>query len=215
MVATWNASSGSSRRAFSAEALRRATNRRRSTSCEVQPGGALMNTCSMRGSDSAATSPSTEVSIGTSRHPATSRVSSRIFMRRIWRERLAIFGSRLRNTMPTAKSWSSQYPSSAATARKNSLGNAIRTPQPSPVFPSAAIAPLWVMRFSAVQAVRTRSWLASPRICAIRPKPQLSLALSGWYSPLFSPGHCMTHKFLNFRAFHCCAGTFHGNDNLP
>ncbi len=183
-VATWKVRSGSSSFAFSAKAMRRATNSRRSMSWGVQPNGALTMTCSMRGSDANAEEPSTEVSSGTLRQPATPRVSRSMCFSRIFRERLAWASSWLRNTMPTANCSSSRMPSSAATARKNERGKDIRTPQPSPVLPSASTAPRCVMRVSAEQAVLTSSWLCMPRMCAISPNPQLSFESSGRYRPL-------------------------------
>ena len=47
-------------------------------------------------------------------------------------------------------------------------------PQPSPVLPSAAMAPRCVRRLSEVIAVCTSQWLGASSRLAIRPKPQLS-----------------------------------------
>ena len=65
-------------------------------------------------------------------------------------------------------------PHSAATARRNPSGRFSSSPQPSPVLPSAAMAPRWVRRFSEVMAVRTSQWLGASSRLAISPKPQLS-----------------------------------------
>ena len=54
------------------------------------------------------------------------------------------------------------------------LGFLSSSPQPSPVLPSAAIAPRWVSRFSEAIAVCTSQWLGSSSRLAISPKPQLS-----------------------------------------
>ena len=81
--------------------------------------------------------------------------------------------------MASAKWRLQSKPAAAAAARKNSSGIFSSRPQPSPVRPSASTAPRCVSRSSAPTAVHTRSWLASPSICAIRPKPQLSRSNSG------------------------------------
>ena len=48
---------------------------------------------------------------------------------------------------------------SAAMRAKNPWGFFNNKPQPSPVLPSAAMAPRWVRRSSACMAVRTNQWL--------------------------------------------------------
>jgi hypothetical protein len=65
-------------------------------------------------------------------------------------------------------------PISAARARRKTSGFFISRPQPSPVLPSAAMAPRWVMRRSAPIAVDTSQWLGLSSMWAMRPKPQES-----------------------------------------
>ena len=66
-------------------------------------------------------------------------------------------------------------PQASAARRRNRSGFCRSRPQPSPVRPSAAMPPRWVMLARASMAVRTRRWLASPWRWAMSPKPQLSL----------------------------------------
>ena len=76
---------------------------------------------------------------------------------------------------------------SAATARRNFSGFFSSRPQPSPVLPSAAIAPRWVRRLSEVMAVWTSQWLGWSSRLAIRPKPQLSRSYDSRKSPRSPP----------------------------
>ena len=90
-------------------------------------------------------------------------------------------------------------PCSCATARKNESGFCINIPQPSPVFPSAAIPPRWVMQVRESIAVSNNLWLVSPSIWAIKPKPQLSLKSPGVYRPVLIEQLSSTKKFSKFK----------------
>ena len=57
-------------------------------------------------------------------------------------------------------------------------------PQPSPVFPSAPIAPRWVMLVSPKIDFFTSFLDLLPFLCAIKPKPQLSFSRFGSYKDL-------------------------------
>ena len=73
-------------------------------------------------------------------------------------------------------------PSAAASARSQSAGRWISTPQPSPLMPSAFTPPRWESFARAANAVSTSAALARPSICATRPKPQLSCSKAGSYN---------------------------------
>ena len=88
-----------------------------------------------------------------SRRRSAPRARSALRVRRGWPPPIA--ASRLRNTMPAANSGASLMPASFATARRNLSGFFSSRPQPSPVLPSAAIAPRCVRRFSEAMAVFT------------------------------------------------------------
>src|SRR5690606_1742886 len=148
--------------------------------------GALTRTCSTRGRLLRASSPQALWSVGTTRQPATSSPSAASSSCRTMRACPASAGSGLRKTQPTAQSRPRRMSCSAATARRKSSGFFIRSPQPSPVLPSAATAPRWVRRSSAWIAVCTSQWLGLPSMWAIRPKPQLSFSKSGRYRPVLS-----------------------------
>ena len=164
---------------MSRSAWRRPTNSAMANSCSVLPAGTT-NTCSIQGKQSSAIGPRQLSSVGTFRQPMISRPCSARRFSTAARPAAALFSSGLRNTWPTANSSSGSLPNSALAAlRKKASGLWIRRPQPSPVFPSAAIPPRWVMQVSDSMAVCNNLWLASPFIWAIRPKPQLSLNSSG------------------------------------
>jgi hypothetical protein len=85
-----------------------------------------------------------------------------------------------RNIWPTARRVEALKPnSSAARSRMNASGICMSRPHPSPVRPSAAMPPRCVMQVRDSIATCRRRWLASPDMCAMRPKPQLSRNSSG------------------------------------
>ena len=115
-------------------------------------------------------------SMGTTRKPATLSLlaldlapsSTRRASRRLALRRGSGTRGRRRTAAPSA------IPPPAATARRKRVGVLISRPQPSPVLPSAAIAPRWVRRFRELMAVCTTQWLGLSSRLAIRPKPQES-----------------------------------------
>ncbi len=113
------------------------------------------NTCSMCGKVFSAIVPQAWGFTGTMRQPATSRPCRSRFSFTAVRAEAARIGSRLRKMSPDANFSASSMPASAATARRKASGFFSSKPQPSPVLPSAAIAPRWVNRFNDVMAVRT------------------------------------------------------------
>ncbi|MNV23596.1 hypothetical protein D3C71_1146170 [compost metagenome] len=165
-------------------ARRRAKKSLRLNSTSDTPIGQFTIICSNAGSDCIAIEPKASLLVGITRHANTRQPSDSISLLRICFACAAIAGSRLKNTVPTAKTSLSVISLSFfASSRKNCFGIAKSKPQPSPVLPSAAIPPRWVIQLRLCIAVLTRSWLASPCIWAIKPKPQLSLNSSGWYKP--------------------------------
>ena len=148
------------------------------------PVGAVTNTCSKRGSTARASSPQASGSTGITRQPASVRPWWAQASASTARARAALASSGARKMLPAAY-WlaPSSMPASFATRRRNRSGFFISRPQPSPVLPSAAMAPRWVIRSRPLMARLTRSWLATSSICAIRPKPQLSRSNSGRYRP--------------------------------
>ena len=76
--------------------------------------------------------------------------------------------------MPAAKRSVSSKPAASPAARRNFTGFFSSSPQPSPVLPSAAIAPRWVSRFSDAIAVCTIQCDGVSSRLAIKPKPHES-----------------------------------------
>ena len=161
-------------------ARRRAKNNFRLNSTSVTPIGQLTIICSNAGIDCRAISPKAATLVGITRHASTFRPSASISLAKICFECAATAGSRFKNTVPTAKiSLKVISLSFFASSRKKALGIANNKPHPSPVLPSAAIPPRCVIQLRLWMAVLTKSWLASPCMWAIKPKPQLSLNSSG------------------------------------
>ena len=113
----------------------------------------LTNTCSISGKVFRASLPHAVASTFRARKPATvssSRANSTVNRSRAaW----ATAGSWLKNKLPAANSWVSLKPLSLAMALRKLVGRFSSRPQPSPVLPSAAMAPRWVSRFSELMAV--------------------------------------------------------------
>ncbi len=159
--------------------------------------GASTKTCSKTGACWRASSPNALSSVGNARQPAKVRPCARQASAITSRACSARAASCDRNTLPAAKRCEpSTMLDACATRRRKRSGVFISNPQPSPVLPSAAMAPRWVMRSSAVIARCTRAWLDCPSICAIRPKPQLSRSNSGRYKPV---GFTIYHHLISYR----------------
>ena len=148
----------------------------------------------MRGSEARPIGPQAASLIGTCRQPATRTSSRSSSSARVARARSAAPASRGRNTLPAEKPWPRRMPASSATARRKASGRCNSTPQPSPVLPSARIAPRWDMRASDESAVSTSQRLGLLSRWAISPKPQLSCSKRGSNNALDVPlvfGDCM------------------------
>src|SRR5258708_25014846 len=146
-------------------------------------GGALTNTCSMRGRLFSASEPQADGSVGRARKPATCSLSRRNCSVSASRAAWALAVSRFRNTRPAAKIGANAKPAAAAAARKKEVGCLMIRPQPSPVLPSVAIAPRCVRRFNELIAVCKTQWLARSSRLAIKPKPQESLSYATRHRP--------------------------------
>ncbi|ACL33554.1 hypothetical protein HAPS_2103 [Glaesserella parasuis SH0165] len=134
----------------------------------------ITNTCLIVGISARAISPNTEGLIGTSRHagiPNVSWVNSSLI---ISIYSLTKASSRGKKICPTPKIFAKVKPLSAATARKKLSGICKERPQPSPVLPSAKIAPRCCIRDKPKIPLRTTLWLCTPSILAIKPNPQFS-----------------------------------------
>ncbi len=123
-----------------------------------------------------AVAPSIEASVGTSRQPRTVRPSSAAISSIRWRVLVTASSSPGRNAVPTAyaRGWGSSKPSSRVTSRKNRSGTPSRMPAPSPESGSAPVAPRCSRLRSAVIALATMSWLATPVRVATKATPQAS-----------------------------------------
>ncbi|MNV47728.1 hypothetical protein D3C71_1396050 [compost metagenome] len=160
--------------------LRRRARNSASANCSaLWLASASTNTCSIFGNVSRASSPQTLASVGTSRQPRGWQPALRSWASSSSRHRWAASASCGRNTTPAAKLGPMRMPASSASWRRNTVGLRSSRPQPSPVSPSAATPPRWVMRDSAAMAVSTNrrdGWSSS---CATMPKPQASRSSCG------------------------------------
>ena len=75
----------------------------------------------------------------------------------------------------TANCFGRSTPRACASFFINDVGMEKSNPLPSPLLPSAAIAPLCIIRSNAQMASSTVSWVGTFLTFAIKPKPQLSL----------------------------------------
>jgi hypothetical protein len=125
-----------------------------------------------------AVAPSVESSTGTSRQPRTARPSSSAISSIRWRVLATASASPGRNAVPTAYERALGR-SKSTTSRRNASGTCSRMPAPSPEFTSAPAAPRWSRLRSAVSALTTMSWLASPVRVATMATPQASFSWRG------------------------------------
>ncbi len=159
------------------------------------PSLSATSTWRMRGIALSAMRPRASGSVGTSRQHRTSRSCEA-------RQRSSTASARVsssgRNTMPTPSRRSCErwLPVSA---RRSARGTAVIRPTPSLLLPSAAVAPRWARRESAVRECWTISCVGWPVSVATKPTPQESWSKRGSIRDGGAAGRESSHEIRRTR----------------
>ncbi len=172
--------------------LRRQNARRSRAIPTRRPPAAATKSWLKVGITESAVAPSMDGSTGTSRQPRTVRPSSAAISSMRRRVLATSSSPPGRNAVPTAYACGCGS-SKSTTSRKNASGRPSRMPAPSPESGSAPVAPRCSRLRSAVIALATMSWLASPVRVATNATPQASCSWSPSYSPWGAGNACMGH----------------------
>ena len=162
--------------------LRARCNRRSSSSIDIAVCGA-MRACRITGMASNAVAPSASRQIGTSRQQSNSRFCPDNAASRSSLLLASSAGST--KIMPAASGTS--LPMCISASHKapwnRACGKPAVIPAPSPLRPSAAIAPRCARRERASSPICRSSWHGAAEVCTIKPTPQESCSNRGSYKP--------------------------------